>query len=115
MNNLDHPCKQTCSGWQQGYEKGVETLRAENIRLVEALQHYADPSKWNVSEPMKSLGWTPDKIVKEARAQALVEVEKAKDAVIDAAVVQVQKHALHTVGGLLNAIDALAEAKRKAD
>lgn len=21
---FDHPCKQTCSGWQQGYERGVE-------------------------------------------------------------------------------------------
>ena len=30
--NLDHPCKDTCSGWQQGYEVGVsenQTLRAQ--------------------------------------------------------------------------------------
>lgn len=23
-NNLDHPCKQSCSGWKQGYEKGFK-------------------------------------------------------------------------------------------
>jgi hypothetical protein len=22
INKLDHPCRQTCSGWKQGFEKG---------------------------------------------------------------------------------------------
>ena len=26
---FDHPCKQTCSGWQQGFEKGQASMRAE--------------------------------------------------------------------------------------
>lgn len=37
---LDHPCKQTCSGWKQGYERGAQehatalaALRAEVERL----------------------------------------------------------------------------------
>lgn len=29
---FDHPCKQTCSGWKQGFEKGV----ASRQRLVNA-------------------------------------------------------------------------------
>lgn len=24
IKNLDHPCKNTCSGWQQGFDKGYE-------------------------------------------------------------------------------------------
>lgn len=24
MVDLDHPCKGTCSGWKQGYERGAE-------------------------------------------------------------------------------------------
>lgn len=27
--SLDHPCRGTCSGWRQGFEKGRESLRAE--------------------------------------------------------------------------------------
>lgn len=27
-NNLDHPCKETCSGWKQGFESGVDKWRA---------------------------------------------------------------------------------------
>lgn len=25
---LEHPCKQTCSGWQQGYERGYRAAQA---------------------------------------------------------------------------------------
>ena len=35
---LDHPCKQTCSGWQQGFEKGKAKAKQSEQRLVEALQ-----------------------------------------------------------------------------
>lgn len=27
-DKFDHPCRGTCSGWQQGYEKGQEGLKA---------------------------------------------------------------------------------------
>lgn len=33
-SGFDHPCKQTCSGWQQGYDRGVE---AERARVMKAL------------------------------------------------------------------------------
>lgn len=29
MINLDHPCKQTCSGWKQGYERGVQEMQSK--------------------------------------------------------------------------------------
>jgi len=40
---LDHPCKQTCSGWKQGYEKGFHTgEKSERImKLIEALRYIA--------------------------------------------------------------------------
>lgn len=36
---FDHPCKQTCSGWQQGYERGyaaneVDTVVSRDEKLV---------------------------------------------------------------------------------
>lgn len=31
MSELEHPCKQTCSGWKQGFEAGAK----EAIRLVQ--------------------------------------------------------------------------------
>lgn len=30
---LNHPCRDTCSGWQQGYDKGVASAREEIERL----------------------------------------------------------------------------------
>lgn len=43
--NLDHPCKETCSGWKDGYECGqgalqaeVAQLRATNARMTAALE-----------------------------------------------------------------------------
>jgi len=41
MNKLNHPCKGTCSGWQQGYESGRAEMEAENARLREALERFA--------------------------------------------------------------------------
>jgi hypothetical protein len=39
--NLDHPCKQTCSGWTQGYERGAAFERKRSEGLVKALESYA--------------------------------------------------------------------------
>ena len=30
------------------------------------IEQYADPAKWKVGEPMKSLGWTPAEIARAA-------------------------------------------------
>lgn len=35
MSELDHPCKQTCSGWMQGYEQGMQAEAANWILLQE--------------------------------------------------------------------------------
>lgn len=45
-NKLSHPCKQTCSGWQQGYECGLsESGRLDKIeetlaRILDAIHEY---------------------------------------------------------------------------
>ena len=40
---LDHPCKQTCSGWKQGFDKGAAWAYAsdEVLALVEACRTIA--------------------------------------------------------------------------
>lgn len=50
---LDHPCKNTCSGWKQGYERGKQEHSAllaekdaEIARLRAALEFYADNKAW---------------------------------------------------------------------
>lgn len=46
-----------------------DKLLEENKRLRTALEFYADETKYKeVQEPMKSLGWTPAQIAKEALA-----------------------------------------------
>ena len=49
MNNpadLDHPCKETCSRWQQGYERGQEAVRRIAIaHETRSAQEYADLAK----------------------------------------------------------------------
>ena len=35
---LDHPCRETCSGWKQGYEKGLAEKDKEIERLRAALE-----------------------------------------------------------------------------
>lgn len=30
---FDHPCKQSCSGWQQGFERGAESRARVGIEL----------------------------------------------------------------------------------
>lgn len=29
LDKLDHPCRETCSGWKQGYERGVMAVKQE--------------------------------------------------------------------------------------
>lgn len=39
-SGFDHPCKQTCSGWQQGYDRGVAAERARVIKALPAREQY---------------------------------------------------------------------------
>lgn len=36
---FDHPCKQTCSGWKQGYERGQYEQSARDQKTIEGLLH----------------------------------------------------------------------------
>lgn len=38
---FDHPCRQTCSGWQQGYDRGMSDLKKDNTTMLEALNKIA--------------------------------------------------------------------------
>lgn len=41
FENLDHPCKETCSGWKQGYEKGLKQkieYDASRERAIEGMR-----------------------------------------------------------------------------
>jgi hypothetical protein len=33
MKDFDHPCRETCSGWRQGFEKGSESSKEEVQKL----------------------------------------------------------------------------------
>lgn len=35
---FDHPCRQTCSGWQQGYNRGKLDAQKNSEGLVKALE-----------------------------------------------------------------------------
>jgi RNA:NAD 2'-phosphotransferase (TPT1/KptA family) len=41
-NEFDHPCRETCSGWQQGWERGnsdtINAFEKERDRLQEQLK-----------------------------------------------------------------------------
>ena len=41
LEDLDHPCRQTCSGWQQGRERGQAEVQKKLDKAVEALEWYA--------------------------------------------------------------------------
>lgn len=32
--DLDHPCKETCSGWKQGYDRGVAETLKETVTIT---------------------------------------------------------------------------------
>lgn len=36
-NKLDHPCRETCSGWQQGYDRGASEMKAKADKLAKRL------------------------------------------------------------------------------
>jgi chromosome segregation ATPase len=43
---FDHPCKETCSGWKQGYECGLQAAEAQISELNERLETVNDTSKF---------------------------------------------------------------------
>jgi hypothetical protein len=54
---FNHPCKGTCSGWQQGFDKALHRDKAIITELLEiiqsqseALEFYADPFTYSENE-----------------------------------------------------------------
>jgi hypothetical protein len=59
---LDHPCKQTCSGWKQGYERGAEDTRNQGRKSsLDWLTPVPDPS--GSEECVFSLNEAQDKFI----------------------------------------------------
>lgn len=48
--DFDHPCRQTCSGWQQGYDKG----KAE---VMPMMREMAETIRYIMNENDKVKGW----------------------------------------------------------
>lgn len=71
---LDHPCKETCSGWKQGYERGAKVfhlaLEKENAELRVALKR------------MHNLLWTPGDDEPKI-AEAMDFIDNVKDGLMD--------------------------------
>ncbi len=38
MSELNHPCRMTCSGWDNGYEQGKSAVQSKLDKAVEALE-----------------------------------------------------------------------------
>lgn len=43
-SELDHPCRQTCSGWKQGHERGVKDGMERAAKIVEQINC---PNEWD--------------------------------------------------------------------
>lgn len=60
LDKLDHPCKDTCSGWKQGYEKGQQSIELELKRanrraeMLEAQRNKAILNSWDHVEHLFS-------------------------------------------------------------
>jgi hypothetical protein len=55
---FDHPCKQTCSGWQQAYEKGSRQANMEISNMEDKLYHTSrkiDELNYELGHEIKAL------------------------------------------------------------
>lgn len=52
---LDHPCKQTCSGWKQGFEHGCEQVLKEIFGAL--WMHNSDDFEYRIQN-----AWLKDKV-----------------------------------------------------
>jgi hypothetical protein len=44
-DELHHPCKQTCSGWQQGFDAGARQLSTTTLELLRWCDKQIQPPK----------------------------------------------------------------------
>lgn len=59
MSQFDHPCKQTCSGWQQGYEAGRASVKESLLILARAALAQLEVSSSDRSA-IASIVWRPN-------------------------------------------------------
>jgi len=51
---LDHPCRQTCSGWKQGYERGLSELKAERDEAINQWKLHCNDADRYASEMLEA-------------------------------------------------------------
>lgn len=49
LSSLDHPCKQTCSGWKQGYDKGYKYALTQEAVVKELVHTMETATKYLLS------------------------------------------------------------------
>jgi hypothetical protein len=58
MNKLYHPCKQTCSGYQAGFEDALEKQSELLTYLKEEIEDIMEIMKGNDSDIPAPINWT---------------------------------------------------------
>ncbi len=83
-DELDHPCKDRCSGWQQGFDRGqdsmqerCEELRQANERLVQHLRCYMSWFHRYVHSSEKDCGFLEESCIESAMSKILTSAEEA--------------------------------------
>ena len=132
---LDHPCKETCSGWRQGFERGrsaYDALLKENERLEKTIEEQSEGLAHTLGNigidvsgayDFKDLCHLVEPLVHEVEVEK-VQIERERALAMlkrMAGALQVllwdSQHAEHKCGDKLcpvtNAADTLAEYKRE--
>lgn len=55
-----HPCKETCSGWKQGFDSGAELMRAELEKRAALIQESRDSGTMDASQEAAHYNWLDD-------------------------------------------------------
>lgn len=85
MSNIkkefDHPCKQTCSGWRQGFDRGLEqsAQRIEELEKLAKALEVAESALKYMTEDYDCDAEDVARFDKRKAEQALSQIEKIKN------------------------------------
>ena len=81
VRDLDHPCRQTCSGWEQGRERGrldkVDELLDHKARIAELEEALEKVDQFLCEHIIDPYGYDPEK---ETRSELIDTVVGSSDA-----------------------------------
>jgi hypothetical protein len=67
FTKLDHPCKNTCSGWRQGYDKGLSQMQEQADKIKVKL--------YKAIGALQGVQLCPDNFNREGLAKLIKELE----------------------------------------